>query len=514
MKENQTKKYYWGIGLENETYLQFEESLIVTGSFIQENIGCDRYSIDYRKCYKPEALAPLLDAAFDSNKTYKVSRMINSHSLDKLDIQYNHKTLHVVIESTESSDSTIAKAEALDNPAFLGETILELFLKDQPYNIKSMVTQKNNPMGSVNFDGDSIEFITMYFQNRTVTEACAELKATKKIFLDTFNEAAVFTEKLQFPAYNSGFNMFMSNQEKLVLFNNGTYHFHITLPTLIENSRIIDYPAFDEIHANAIYLLQWFEPFFIATLGNPDIMGVISSKSQMDEKFTLGSMRSAISRYIGVGTFNRSMPKGKILTYKVEDFRKLLKFEKEENIWWRDQIEKETEYAFLSDLGLDFNQEKMYQSGFEIRSFDEFPEAYLKDVLAAILLICEHALNLPNIPWGHDSIVWNNLVFKTLKHGYLTEITSDEKNEVLSLLQLLNPSDANYQLLKTEFEAVTALDQFFFKILEVFFEKYKENNVCLDAMIGEKLVAAPTWDNFNKFQTEQHLRQIEPFLKS
>ena len=66
MKENQTKKYYWGIGLENETYLQFEESLIVTGSFIQENIGCDRYSIDYRKCYKPEALAPLLDAAFDS----------------------------------------------------------------------------------------------------------------------------------------------------------------------------------------------------------------------------------------------------------------------------------------------------------------------------------------------------------------------------------------------------------------------------------------------------------------
>jgi hypothetical protein len=286
------------------------------------------------------------------------------------------------------------------------------------------------------------------------------------------------------------------------------------LPTLIENSRIIDYPAFDEIHANAIYLLQWFEPFFIATLGNPDIMGVISSKSQLDEKFTLGSMRSAISRYIGVGTFNKSMPKGKILTYKVEDFRKLLKFEKEENIWWRDQIEKETEYAFLSDLGLDFNQEKMYQSGFEIRSFDEFPEAYLKDVLAAILLICEHALNLPNIPWGHDSIVWNNLVFKTLKHGYLTEITSDEKNEVLSLLQLLNPSDANYQLLKTEFEAVTALDQFFFKILEVFFEKYKENNVCLDAMIGEKLVAAPTWDNFNKFQTEQHLKQIEPFLKS
>lgn len=513
MKENQTKKYYWGIGLENETYLQFEEFLIVSGSFIQENIGCDRYSIDYRKCYKPETLAPLLAAAFDSKKNYKISRMINSHSLEKLDIQYNHKTLPAVKELAESADFTQSKAESLENPAFLGETILELFLKDQPYNIRSMVTQKNNPMGSVNFDGDSIEFITMYFQNRTITEACDELKATKKIFLDKLNEAAVFSEKLQFPAYNSGLNMFMSNQEKLVLFNNGTYHFHITLPTLIENSRIIDYPAFDEIHSNAIYLLQWFEPFFIATLGNPDIMGVISGTYKLDKKFTLGSMRSAISRYIGVGTFNKSMPKGKILTYNVEDFRKLLKFEKEENIWWRDQIEKETEYAFLSDLGLDFNQEKMYQSGFEIRSFDEFPEAYLKDVLAAILLICEHALNLPNIPWGHDSIAWNNLVFKTLKHGYLAEITTNEKNEVLNLLQLLNPSDTQYKVFKSEFEEITALDQFFFKILEVLFMKYKENNVCLDAMIGEKLVKAPKWDNFNKFQTEQHLKQMEPFVK-
>jgi hypothetical protein len=105
------------------------------------------------------------------------------------------------------------------------------------------------------------------------------------------------------------------------------------------------------------------------------------------------------------------------------------------------------------------------------------------------------------------------LVFKTLKHGYSTEITTDEKNEVLSLLQLLNPSDANYNLLKTEFEAITALDLFFFKILEVLFEMYKENNVCLDLMIGGKLVTAPKWDNFNKFQTEQHLKQIEPFVK-
>lgn len=75
MKDNQTKKYYWGIGLENETYMQFEESLIVSGQFIQEKIGFEKYSIDYRKCYKPESLTPILKKAFNLNENYTVSRM-------------------------------------------------------------------------------------------------------------------------------------------------------------------------------------------------------------------------------------------------------------------------------------------------------------------------------------------------------------------------------------------------------------------------------------------------------
>lgn len=507
MTENQTKNIYWGIGLENETYLQFENSLIVNGEFIQEKIGCDRYSIDYRKCYKLGVLEPILNAGFQKNEKYKVSRMINSHSLGKLDINFQHKTLPVG-ESTEAT--SITNSSLIENPEFTGETILELILKDQPYNIQSLVTKKNSPMGPVNFDGDSIEFVTMYFQNRTIKDSCDELKASKQLFLDVINETGVFDEKLQFPDYNFGLNMFMSNQENLVLFNNGTYHFHITLPTKTINSRIIDYVAFEKTHANAIYLLQWFEPFFIATLGNPDIMGVISSKCDLENKFTLGSMRSAISRYIGIGTFHNSMPKGKILTYKVEDFRKLLKFKKEENIWWRDQIENETEYEFLSDLGLDFNQEKMHQSGFEIRSFDEFPVSYLNDVLVSILLICEHSLNLPDVGWAHDSVVWNNLVFKTLKYGYASEINAEEKAAILEMLNLLNPNDASYIELKSAIDEIVLLDEFFFKILSVLLDKYQENNVCLDLMLGEKIAHAPRWENFNKFQTEQHLQQLVP----
>ena len=490
MKEKPKQKYYWGIGLENETYLKFEDSLLVSGAFIQEKVGYERYSIDYRTCYKSGSLALVLEAAFDKNKKYRVSQMINSHSLDKLDVNYQHKTLP-------------ATKPPVDNPEYLGKSILEVFLGDQPYNIQSMLTQKNNPMGSVNFDGDSIEFVTKYFENRTVSDACDELKATKQLFIDKLNESSVLDGKLSFPEYNIGLNMFMSNQKNVVLFNNGTFHFHMTLPTVTENSRIVDYPTFDKTHANAIYLLQWFEPFFIATLGSPDIMGVISETYQLTEKFALGSMRNAMSRYTGVGTFNKAMAKGKVLTYQVEEFRKLLKFGKEENIWWRDQIESALGYELLSDVGLDFNQEKMYQSGFEFRSFDEFPAGYLNNVLHAIILICEHSLNLPDVSWGHDSVVWNNLVFKSLKHGYQTEITEVEKQEVLDLLNL-----SSY---KSEFEAITLLDKFFFQILVVLHEKYKDENTCIDSMIGEKTTAPPKWDNFNKYQVEQHRKQIEGF---
>ena len=513
MKDNQTQKKYWGIGLENETYMQFEESLIVSGAFIQEKIGFEKYSIDYRKCYKPESLAPMLQSAFYKNENYKVSRMINSHSLEKLDINYQHKMLSPVKPFVDTETAEVS-AQPLENPEYLGKSIMELFLEDQPYNIQSMITQRNKTMGSVHFDGDSIEFVTKYFENRTISESCDELKATKKLFLDTINESAVIKEKLNFPDYNNGLNMFMTNQENLVLFNNGTYHFHITLPTITENSRIVDYKDFEEKHANAIYLLQWFEPFFIATLGSPDIMGVISTKYDLNKKFTLGSMRNAMSRYIGVGTYNKAMPKGKILTYKVDDFRKLLKFEKEDNIWWRDQIELEMEYELLTEVGLDFNQEKMYQSGFEFRSFDEFPAAYLNDVLFAIILICEHALNLPNVTWGHDSVVWNNLVFKSLKYGYLTEINADEKKEVIDLLQLIDASQTNYTVLKAEFEAILLLDEFFFKIVEVLHDKYKDNNVCLDLMCGQKNNFPPKWNNFNRYQIEQHLLQIATFSEN
>ena len=488
MKNNPIKKYYWGIGLENETYLQFEESLVVSGQFIQEKMGRERYSIDYLKCYKEGSLENLLAKAFDTNKNYSVSQMMNSHSLEKLDIHFQHKTIQ-------------SAPPLLDNPDYAGKSILELFLEKQPYQIQSMLTQKNNPMGSIIFDGDTIEFVTKYYENRTIQESFNELKASKKIFLDKLNESKILPGLLTYPQYNIGINMFMSNQKKLVLFNNGTFHFHITLPTLAEDSRIVDYAEFDQAHHKAIYLLQWFEPLFIATLGSPDIMSVISDKFEMEEKFAGGSMRNAMSRYTGVGTYHKSMPKGKVLTFPVDEFRKLLNFKKEENIWWRDRIESELCYELLSDVGLDFNREKLYQSGYEFRSFDEFPTEHLPEVLHAIVLISEHAQHEEEIEWASNNEIWNNLVFKTLTQGYKTEMTEEEKNEIVRVFKL--PAS-----LQNTLAEVSRLDEFFFQILEHLHEQHNDSSEYLKSFMYEKAEEAPRWDNFNQHQVEQHLSQI------
>lgn len=496
MRENTQRDIYWGIGLENETYMQFEESQVVSGAFIHDNIGRDRYSLDYRKCYKSGYLAKVIETAFDKEKQYTISRMMNSHSLEKLDIHFQHKTL-------------AHTTPAADNPDYAGKSILELFLETQPYNIQSMMTQKNNPMGSVNFDGDSIEFVTKYFENRTIPVALAELKATKRLFLEKLNESKVLKETLAFPEYNAGLNFFLSNPESIVLFNNGTYHFHFTLPTLTEDSRIVDYPAFEAKHINAIYLLQWFEPLIIASLGSPDILGVISKELNLEEKFALGSMRNAMSRYTGVGTYHKSMAKGKILTYKVDEFRKLVPFTKEENIWWRDRIDADLGYELLEDIGLDFNLEKMYQSGFEFRTFDEFPIDSLEQVLNAIVLICEHSLHLPNVPWGHESEVWNSIVYKSLRYGHTAELTMAEKDNILNVFALLQGDDDLTQQRRAKVLAFDRLDAFFFAILAIFHELYQDENFCVDALCGKKMEQAPKWDSFNAYQIEQHLKQFQ-----
>ena len=116
---------------------------------------------------------------------------------------------------------------------------------------------------------------------------------------------------------------------------------------------------------------------------------------------------------------------------------------------------------------------------------------------------------MPEGAWLHDSLQWSSLVFKSLKYGFSTTITPEEKTEILSLLQLLDVEDENYGILQKELEAIENLDLFFFKIIEILFYKYKDNNICLNTMYGQKRETPPNWDNFNKYQYDKHVEQME-----
>jgi len=159
----------------------------------------------------------------------------------------------------------------------------------------------------------------------------------------------------------------------------------------------------------------------------------------------------------------------------------------------------------LTDLGLDFNREKLYQSGFEFRSFDEFPATYLPAVLHTIVLICEHSKAFDQVEWATDSIAWNNLVFRALKEGYKTEISEEEKLEILKALQL---ADARENQLSKEWTPYNHLDQFFFAILQHLHELHQKDTLYLNSLMGETPSNAPHWDNFNLHQQEQHLKQL------
>ena len=47
---------FWGLGIENETYLMFDKKIALTKEFIQNNHKKERYSINYYSNYKLDEL--------------------------------------------------------------------------------------------------------------------------------------------------------------------------------------------------------------------------------------------------------------------------------------------------------------------------------------------------------------------------------------------------------------------------------------------------------------------------
>jgi hypothetical protein len=428
---------YWGLGIENEVYLE----IITRKKYIPKSNICtrrERYSVDYTKNYKD-------NHAFEyyfKNIPYNVVSfplLLNAHSFTKTDILNNSKTLYTKL--------------CEPNPNFNGETLWEFICKYNPY-------LKDNFDKSFTFDGDTFEIITLNFYKATVDNVIDEYKKHKFELItnlqNVFNEHDIFTDygKIGFMKKNHPFAVHLTNLNNVGIFNNGTIHFNITLPTILDtNGLITNKDKFVDIHKNYIKLIQFFEPFFLSIYGSPDPFSSVKQNSyDKSELFSSCSQRGAISRYIGIGTYNTDyMKTGKLLFDNVDTFEIY-----NNEFGWYKQYYKNCAYNQLESLGYDINFNKHYNHGVEIRFFDHITDdETIKEILGYLIVLADYSL-VNNISINPIlSINWNNLIVKCMKYGINT-VLNDSELDMYN--QIFNNKFTNTNISKLFYEIIDLIN--------------------------------------------------------
>lgn len=384
---------FWGLGIEEETYFQFTKPLHVAAPICRTAHKPERYSVDYYKTFK-EGYRKDIDVYFtDIQGFYDLPFFFNSHSFSKIDTSGNHALTYEKVPKP--------------NRKYQGKSFFEKLQAWDP------AVFTNEYERSFTFDGDTVEFITQDFYQTRIDDVILELTSHKERFLNSMNRYLVaqkiHREKglFMYPPRNPGFAVFHSNPANVLMFNNGTYHINITLPTILDNdSQILLPQLFRKQHQSMIRLIQWLEPLLIAAYGTPDPLSQISSR------YAKGSQRCAISRYIGVGTFDsETMPEGKML--QVERAKHPLETNP---VWWYTRYHKGSAYLPLDRIGLDINYKKHYNHGIEIRFFDWFPADRLRDLLELIVYLGEHSY-IGEIQACSVLESWNDTVLGVFQEG-------------------------------------------------------------------------------------------------
>lgn len=452
---------FFGLGIENETYLLSDKYIERTGEWILNNRKRERYSVDYWTNFNKEDVINAFKM-INKKKKYKIPVFINSHSFMKCDRNGQHKTNYT--KMTEA------------NTKFEGKTIHEFLLLNSEYY------RKNIDLHFM-YDGDTIEFTTLDFYNTTVNKCIRQLVEYKKEFLDEinkcFNEYKIlkneYNDKL-FYSKNYGLVNYVTNPKNIGICNNSTYHINITLPTKLNKMRqISNLKDFHNQHSNAMRAIQWIEPMLVACYGSPDIFALGS------DKFAKGSLRVALSRYIGVGTYDTDkMEMGKLLNNfeydpsitndnfnKNSDLSRVLaimsmfdekssndttsrtnieannmlspdidifadepRMERQINKYacakehWYKKYHKKSGYIAQKMIGFDINYQKHYNHGIELRIFDYFPEENLVDVVNILLLVCQLSMNMDIINHHHYDCYDDQLI-ECIKNGYKSRVLND-----------------------------------------------------------------------------------------
>ena len=392
---------FWGLGIEEETYLQFTKLIFVSTPLIREQHTEERYSVNYYFSYKPDYKKAFEQVFPDASGFIGMPLFINSHAMSKLNTDGIHETTYEKVPKP--------------NPKFKGKTF---FAELQEYCSEIFLDEYEK---NFTFDGDSIEFMTLGFYKTTAKSIIEELVSYKKKFLQKINAFLALKKRwkekglLEYPQRNPGWAVYYSNPRNIAMFNNGTYHINITLPSLLgAKDPTSDTPPpllhpeiFRQQHKQAILLYQWMEPLLIAVYGSPDPF------SAYFPEFAKASQRCAISRYIGIGTYDTdTMREGKVLTLEIEKIRA-----SETPYWWYRRFHETSAYRGLSKIGLDINYKKHYNHGIELRFFDWFIEDRLEELLKFLVCLADCALTRGESDVPAMSETWNDLVLGVFKEG-------------------------------------------------------------------------------------------------
>jgi hypothetical protein len=309
---------------------------------------------------------------------------MNAHSFQKTDLSGEHATLYVTGPSRP-------------NPAYSGTTLFESLKAANPYFAEEYEH-------SFLFDGDTIEFTTGNFYNATADDVMNELRQTEMRFTKAMNES--YAKPVRIAEKNYGLATYMTNRRNVAVFNNGTIHINITLPTRLNASaKIADWPDFVIRHRRLARIIQWLEPFMVAIYCTPDPFLRVP---ELTNRLSHVSQRLAMSRYIGIGTFDtEKMEPGKILTCPVA-----------EGSAWYKTFHADSCYVPLENVGMDINFNKHYNHGLELRFFDSAPLEKIERALNECCLFARRSEAMGrDIDDPRKCPIWNGLVVNVMHNG-------------------------------------------------------------------------------------------------
>lgn len=461
----QPNQVYWGLGIENEVYLEFEEKMKVSKQKFIENHKRERYSVDYFSSYKSDVLNRaflyIVSQMESTDSELSLPILMNSHSLISTDKSNNHCTLYA--KGTPS------------NPKFDGKTLSNILHRNEYL--------KNSYDVNYIYEGDVIEFITLNFFNTTLEDTINELEYNKMQFIQSvqsvFKKNDIYTKygEINFIKENHPFSILLTNINNIAIFNNGTIHLNITLPSRLDaDNKIADMVQFTKEHSLYIKLIQFMEPLIISIYGTPDPFSYIVTNNNKDTffenvMFSSCSQRCAVSRYIGIGTFDTdTMERGKLLTDEINRFKIAT-----ESYGWYNKYHNTSAYNKLSAIGYDINFNKHYNHGIELRFFDHISDIErIKEVFEFIIYLGDFALSSLDTPCGNPitNPTWNDLVVDCMKYGLELKLN---KNYIAMYNNIFN-----YQFISLDIKSL------YFEIFDLLKLKSYKNNMFSKYVLANK----------------------------